>query len=295
MLGLFTSVVVCLVVFPLVASVRRWGDRAPVVGIALWLAVGVVGWLSLLALFICMAGGQASTVQGSLSWLASSFHRGHPLQGMTIRSAVGLTLAIDLVVLMVGALTLGLVRLRRARSRQRSVVDLVAQVDPRLGVHVVDHEQPVAYFVPGAGGRIVLSTGTFDHLGEEAARAVVAHEMGHRGGWHGAVLAPLEAWAPFVTFVPYARCVSSELRGYLEMAADDSARRTVGVAAIRAALAKASVFAPSPRMALGLSSDLIERRMARLEKGVTSKALNRCAVVAVTTIATLGLCALGVL
>jgi len=60
-------------------------------------------------------------------------------------------------------------------------------------------------------------------------------------------------------------------------------------------LAKASVFAPSPHMALGLSSDLIERRMARLEKGVTSKALNRCAVVAVTTIATLGLCALGVL
>ncbi len=293
---LLVSVIGCLVVFPLAATSQRWCDRAPVVGILFWLGAGAVGWLSLLGLFIRMsAGSHASSVLGSLSWLASGILRGHPLRGMTLRSAVGLTLAIDLFVLMLGALTLGLVRLRRARSRQRSVVDLVAHADPRLGIHVVAHDQPVAYFVPGAGGRIVLSSGTFDHLGEEGTRAVIAHEMGHRGGLHGALLAPLEAWAPFVTFVPFARYASTELRGYLEMAADDSARRAVGDGAIRAALEKASLFAPSPRFALGLSGDIIQRRIDRLAIDVTSKTANRFVATAVLGAVLLGLRLLGVL
>jgi hypothetical protein len=125
----------------------------------------------------------------------------------------------------------------------------------------------MAYFLPGDGGRVVLSTGAIDVLNLSELSAVIAHEVGHRDGRHGALLVPLQVLSSFVSFLPLARHASTAMRTYLEMLADDFSRLHESSESLKTALTKASLFQPAPVGALGVTEGVIERRIKRLSFG----------------------------
>ncbi len=181
---------------------------------------------------------------------------------------MGLSVALDITVLLAGGLTFATWKIWEMRHAQRTVLDLVAENDEHdEGISLLRHPQPLAYYLPGDGGRVVLSTGAIDVLSRRELAAVVSHEEGHRHGRHGALLIPLQVLSPFVSFLPVARYGPEVMRTYLEMSADDYARARVSAPALRAALEKSSLFHRPPRGALGMHDAVVERRLHRLERG----------------------------
>jgi beta-lactamase regulating signal transducer with metallopeptidase domain len=182
-----------------------------------------------------------------------------------VPEVAGLSVAFDITVLLLGGLVVAGVKVVSMRSQQRLVLDLVAEPsDAVKGVCLLNHPYPMAYFLPGDGGRVVLSTGAVDVLSARELDAVVAHEVGHRSGRHGAFLIPLQAVSSFLTFLPLARIAPTVMRTYLEMSADDYSRSRESSTALKTALRKSVLFQPPPLGALGVNEGVIERRINRL-------------------------------
>ncbi len=241
----------------------------------------LIGWLSTMALFLRLGLGSSklSLVRATMKFV-NGLGDGHPLRGLGLSEVVGLSMAFDLFVLMVGTLFVAAWRITVLRLRQRTVIDLVAETSGRRnGVRLLQHPLPLAYFVPGDGGRVVVSTGAADVLTNEELDAVIAHEVGHRSGRHGSLLIPLQATASFVPFLPLARHASPTMRSYLEMAADDFSVAQGSPDALRGALYKAAWFAPAPGGSLSAYDDVIDRRIRRLSLASASRSDTVVAVV----------------
>ncbi|MGC2174743.1 MAG: M56 family metallopeptidase [Acidimicrobiales bacterium] len=279
----------CLVGLPLL--LRSWTgfDRNPRSGLVVWGAMCVVGWISALILFLDIGlGYPREAILRSLAVFLRHLGDGHPLRGLGLSEVVGLSVAFDVTVLMGGGLVVAAVKVWRVRSQQRTVLDLVAENTVALdGVCLLRHPYPMAYFLPGDGGRVVLSTGAFDVLSRRELNAVIAHEIGHRSGRHGAFLVPLQVLSSFVSFLPLARYAPHVMRCYLEMSADDYSRSRESTSALRAALTKAALFQPPPAGALNLTDDIIERRIDRL--GAVPVPLRRAWVPAMSAIVASGM------
>ena len=134
---------------------------------------------------------------------------------------------------------------------------------------MLDLAQPVAYYLPGSGGRIVISRGTTRVLTEDELTAVIEHERGHALGHHSSVLVPLSALTPFVAFLPYARHAHDAVAAYVEMAADDHARRRASTSALRSALEKSHRLSTAPVGSIGWTSAFTTRRIDRLERAAS--------------------------
>ncbi len=258
--------VACLAVLPEVLYASRLFDRTPHAGLALWASLGVGGWMAMTAFFLRLALANGSTpLLTALAAFLSHLRDGHPLRGLGLREVVGLSLSLDIVVLSLSTLTLVARQTWRRRREHATMLDLLSvPASPDCQIHVLDHAQPLAYFLPGDGGRIVVSTGTMELLDEDELSAVLAHERGHRRGLHGHFLIPLETLGTFVRFLPLARRAPVALRGYLEMMADDYASSRTSPGDVRAALGKASFFQVPPSGAFAASDLLVERRIRRL-------------------------------
>ena len=279
----------CLVALPEMLHTSRRFDANPRAGLTIWVAMCTIGWLSAIILFLKIGLRQ---FHGPLLHTTISFvdrlGDGHPLRGLGLSEVVGLSVALDiteevmarrgadraeiererLTVLLAGGLTFATWKIWEMRHAQRTVLDLVAENDEHdEGISLLRHPQPLAYYLPGDGGRVVLSTGAIDVLSRRELAAVVSHEEGHRHGRHGALLIPLQVLSPFVSFLPVARYGPEVMRTYLEMSADDYARARVSAPALRAALEKSSLFHRPPRGALGMHDAVVERRLHRLERG----------------------------
>lgn len=259
----------CLVALPEMLHTSRRFDANPRAGLTIWVAMCTIGWLSAIILFLKIGLRQ---FHGPLLHTTISFvdrlGDGHPLRGLGLSEVVGLSVALDITVLLAGGLTFATWKIWEMRHAQRTVLDLVAENDEHdEGISLLRHPQPLAYYLPGDGGRVVLSTGAMDVLSRRELAAVVSHEEGHRHGRHGALLIPLQALSPFVSFLPVARYGPEVMRTYLEMSADDYARARVSAPALRAALEKSSLFHRPPRGALGMHDAVVERRLHRLERG----------------------------
>ncbi len=256
----------CLVVLPLLLRSWKGFDRNPHSGLVVWGAMCVVGWFSAVVLFLDVGLGYPhDPILRSLTAFIRHLGDGHPLRGLGLSEVVGLSVTFDITVLMLGGLVVTAVKVWRVRSQQRTVLDLVAEAPDSLdGVCLLRHPYPMAYFLPGDGGRVVLSTGAIDVLSQSELDAVIAHEIGHRSGRHGAFLVPLQVLSSFVSFLPLARYAPNVMRSFLEMSADDYSRSHESSGAIRTALTKASLFQPPPAGALNITDDVIERRIDRL-------------------------------
>lgn len=273
-----------LVVAPLFLCATRAFDRHPRWGVAAWMSCATWGWGGLFLLLLQLALPSAGGAVPAMEKLLRSLTSGHPLANVGCLCVIALSIAGDIALLLGGGLILGALRTAISRRRQRATIDLVgAKVHDLGGVHTIATSQPIAYFVPGAGGRIVVSDGARAALSNDEMAAVIAHERGHRDAHHGGFMTSLSALSPFISFLPLAALAPRAVRTYLEMDADDHARRHVDHQFIARALEKSRYFASSPHCAIALGPVGLERRLARLQHAIPARRDWRAALTLVTT------------
>jgi beta-lactamase regulating signal transducer with metallopeptidase domain len=141
--------------------------------------------------------------------------------------------------------------LRHVRRRHRDLVDLLA--DDRDGVHVLEHEAPTAYCVPGIRSRVVVSSGAVASLSDDELAAVLAHERAHLRARHDLVLEAFTVLQRAFPAVVTSRQALDEVRLLVEVLADRAARRRHGarslVAAFSTLAATGSAAAPDGAVA----------------------------------------------
>lgn len=103
-------------------------------------------------------------------------------------------------------------------------------------IRVVDDAHPFAMTLPRRHGGIVLSSGALEALAPDQLRAVLAHEQAHLQQRHHLITAFVTIVTARMRWVPLFTAAESALHHYLEIAADDAARRAVGTTALASAL-----------------------------------------------------------
>jgi Zn-dependent protease with chaperone function len=246
----------------------QWVDRTPRAAVAVWQALGLGALLSGIGAGLCVAVERYHLgFVGGLGQLAHGLTDGHPLSGLGLPDALGLTLAADLAVVLVcllGSVTFGVVQ---ARARHRRLVDLLSLRTHPTGAAVLNHSAAVAYCVPGIRPKIVISAGALELLSPAELEAVVAHERGHTSERHGMVMLPLVGLSKVLSFIPYARLAPPAVAGLLEMAADDYAVRRKDRAALVSALVSMATAGASPSCTFALTGCSVSRRVDRLLRG----------------------------
>lgn len=159
-------------------------------------------------------------------------------------------------------------RVTRSDYRMRitgfAALDLLGRSDLLPGVVVIDHDAPYAFCIGGRRQRVVVTTALLDALDQEELKAVLAHEAAHLRQRHYVAL--LACRTLFRTLGPVFPAFSeaiSRVRLYVELSADDSARRTVGARPLRNALTSLACR-PAPPGALAASARDVETRIQRL-------------------------------
>lgn len=150
--------------------------------------------------------------------------------------------ALCLAVLLAGHLLLTLartyLRVLSARRRHRQLVHLlstppesgadVRQLGPLTEAHIIEHDAPLAYCLPGrthASSVTVLSRGLLEQLTREELAAVVAHERTHLQQRHHLLTMAFEAWYRALPWLPTTRYGREAVLELTEMLADDGALR----------------------------------------------------------------------
>ncbi len=260
-------------VAPAVLRRARWLSKSPRLGILAWQGI-LAGVLSALVLLLAVAAMPTS---------ALSFDVNHLLHACVVRLsdlyARGDVGVAHVLAIVVGAGTL--IRLSwvlalqvretaHQRSAQRTLLALVAGGPGPDGTVLLPADVPVAYCVPGQGGRIVLTTAAAHALNDEERSAVIAHERAHLQGRHDLVLLGANVAAAALPWLPLFQDAKQSLARYVEMLADDAAVRLSGPMPIAAALL--GLGAPGSSATLGASGTATAERIMRLLDDDTGKA-----------------------
>jgi Zn-dependent protease with chaperone function len=244
----------------------EWVERAPRAAVFLWQCTGLAAVLSGIGAGLALAVSRyQSGFVGGTRELVDSIFSGHPLQGLGLYDALGLTLAADLMIVL--CVVFGVVTMRtvRQRARHRRLLDLVTHETPEYpGTEFLADRRAVAYCLPGLRPRIVLSEGTRTILDRNEMWAVIHHERGHAHERHGLVMFPLLSFKNAFGWMPYARYAPASIALLLEMAADDFASRRAGRYPLAAALVEMSSAGWAPSCGLALTGSGVRRRVSRL-------------------------------
>jgi Zn-dependent protease with chaperone function len=189
--------------------------RTPRATMVLWQSVALAGVLAAFGAGLSLVTSQLVGDQSVLSYAVSAI----PL------AITGLVLAR----LLLSGHRVG-TDLRTLRRRHRQLVDLLAE--DRGGLHVLDHEAPTAYCVPGLRPRVVVSRGTVASLAPEELEAVLAHEQAHVRARHDLVLEAFTVLQEAFPAVVTSRHALEEVRLLVEVLADAAARRRHGARAL---------------------------------------------------------------
>ncbi len=265
--GILSAFVVLLVwPFSTWLARARWVTRSPRAAVVLWHSVGFSATLATIGAGLCVATERFHVgFAGGVGELGEGIVGGHPLQGLGLPDALGLTLAADVGVVLVSVVGVVVVRTVLARGRHRRLLNLLATPSQSLtGTLTLDHPSPVAYCLPGIRPRIVISSGTMRLLDQAQLAAVIEHERGHAHERHGLVMLPMTSLTEPFRWIPYARLAPREVAGLLEMAADDHAARRHAPSALASALVALSTSAAPPRCTFALASYGIHARVHRL-------------------------------
>ena len=251
-----------------------WVSRGPRAAVILWQCIGLSAIASGIGAGLAVAGNRyhASFATG-LHDLVTSLFGGHPLQGLGMPNALGLTLAADLFIVLFacfGSLVVGTVR---SRARHRRLLNLLARPSSDYpGTDLIEDNRPVAYCLPGRRPRIVVSEGTLRLLSTPQTQAVIEHERGHAHEHHGLVMLPMGGVQKLFAWVPYAQVAPREIAALLEMAADDYSTRRNDPINLAAALVRMASSDHVPSCAFGVSANAVPKRVHRLlQDGRTSK------------------------
>lgn len=220
--------------------------RLPRLAIAL-LTGSILAWvLALLALGPMLAwvisgpavlpGGAAEVCQQCLT-AANPFTSSPSIETVV---PVVVLLALPTVGAAFHAISIILETQRRRRRTLRTARRLHAHSEPRslhgYSVLVADDPHPFALTLPERHGGIVISTGAIDLLAPDELAAVLAHEHAHLRQHHHLLTDILASLTRRLRWIPLIAAAEDALGHYLEIAADDTARRHVGTPSLASAL-----------------------------------------------------------
>lgn len=196
----------------------RWVLSAPRAAVGLWQAIGLCGGISAIGALLLVGFAPLGP-----DW--------------SVANLSALVLAALLFSWLAGVLVTSAVRIERDLRRQRAAVDLLTRPDPD-GVRVLEHPEPIAYCVPGAHPRIVVTAGAIATLPPDELAALLAHERAHAQGRHELVIQPFVAWQTALPFLAPARRATEAVAHLVEMLADDAAAEATSRMAVARALAR---------------------------------------------------------
>lgn len=217
------------------------------------LAIGVVGggiivWIgTLLALgpvLAWMGSGPSVLPEGAAKVCRQCMAAANPYSMGGTDAAIPAVVLIALPAALTLALALGTSRrmVRRNRRSREAARALLRDAHPRTlhghDVSVIEAEYPFALTFPARHGGIVISTATLHALDGDELAAVLAHERAHLRQRHHVVSALVDSTVAYLRWVPLIAASADALPHYLEIAADNQARRTAGTPALVSALLK---------------------------------------------------------
>lgn len=243
-----------------------WVSQAPRLSVLCWQCIGLGAVAAGIGAGLSLGAARYRLgLVGGTRALLESLGSGHPLRGLGLYDALGLTLAADLGIVLVvvfGALT---VRTVRTRARHRRLLDLVAHRSAAYpGTELLSDNRAVAYCLPGLHPRIVLSDGTLRLLGPAEIGAVIHHERGHAQERHGMVMLPILGLRNLFSWIPYARLASLQVAALLEMSADDYSARRNDPRTLAKALVVMASSGWAPSCALSAAGSEVSQRVSRL-------------------------------
>ncbi|WP_412539750.1 M56 family metallopeptidase [Longispora sp. K20-0274] len=244
---------------PLLLARARWTHREPRAALVLWQAVGLAAGLALIGAAVAVA--LAPLGDGLFDGLAALARGTGRLPAAHTALFV---VAVGLLAWLAGVLAHRFLRTLWIRRRHRELIDLVADPWPgQAGGRVLAHPNAVAYCLPGADSRVVLSSGALDLLDAEELAAVVAHERAHLAERHDLVVLPFAAWRTALPGLPGVRHARPAVATLVEMLADDQACAVCDRAALATALARVGTAA-APDGALAATGNATLERVHRL-------------------------------
>lgn len=213
---------------------RRLAPRPAAWALACTALVTAVGWLGSLALLAFTAFAQIPEVAEEGRWSVPALRAEDPVHLVV---AVG-----SAFVLVTACAALGVAAVRQARHVVRSRREC-ARLPGETELAVIDDESPLAFALPGAPGRIVVSRGMLRCLADGEREALLAHERAHLHGGHHVFQT---VWRLAAAVSPLLRPLARAGGFVLERWADEDAaarvgdRTVVARAVARAALASAA-------------------------------------------------------
>lgn len=252
---LLTTVTATLCTLVITIGVARgsWAHRFPCAAVTLWAGAAITAPVSalttLLALLVDPHTWQYANAVASVAQIAIVLLL---LAGITrvVRCAWRLNLAA-----------------RHRRRRHEILMDLFATKRPDLGgAEVIADHRLFAYSVPCViSGRVVLSQGALDVLGERPLQAVLSHERCHLTYTHHLIVQLAVAASEAFPRWTAARALPERMTELIEMAADCYARRHVGQhATLTAITALADMAVPAGGLPAG--GRAVELRLKRLRE-----------------------------
>jgi Zn-dependent protease with chaperone function len=240
----------------------RWMDRAPLLGIATYLAAGwsVVAALGLAGLTLAI---HATALGGGLSHLIGACVLRLRATYATPGGATVANLGLILAGAVVARTTLTAVTHLRAAGREAlrhaQTARLAGYPAPALGAVLVEHPQPAAYCVAGRHPTVILTTGAVTALDSAQLGAVLAHERAHLAGRHHRLLAMARIGRQVLPFVPLMGDADTQVARLAELHADDAALRASDPRALATALVVlATAASPAPALAAA-ATDAVQR------------------------------------
>ena len=180
---------------------------------------------------------------------------GHPLAGLGVYGAIGLTVATDVSAVLVAGLIATTIHTARTRLKHRRVLDMVGIRSDRIpGALLLDDPRAAAYYLPGLRPRIVVSAGTVGLLSHGGLAAVLTMSAVMPANADSIVMLPFASMDTLLRWMPYARCARREVADLLEMAADDYATRRNDRLTLAAALVAMSTSSASPTCTFAAST-----------------------------------------
>lgn len=251
---------------PRVLSGATWTQRAPRLGIALWLAAcaSVVVALGLAGLALVVPTVPVSAGLGQ--WLQAcsmALRADYATPGGVILGATGAAFSLFLAARIVAALSLSWARAARTRRVHWRAIRLAGRPGVEVDALVVDCDTAAAYYIPGRHRQVVLTTAALRTLSDSQLAAVLAHERAHLRGRHHHLVGVATALACAFPGVPLFQAAKQQVAALVEMVADDVAargHRRVTIAAAVVALAGM----PTPHAALGAAGSAALTRVRRL-------------------------------
>ncbi|MEU6416087.1 M56 family metallopeptidase [Streptomyces spiralis] len=224
---------------------RRLSPRPAAWALACAALVTAGGWAGSLALLAFTGIAQIPQVAAEGHWSVAALRAEDPVYVVVA--------AVSALVLVACAASLCAAAFRQARQVIRARRECAGlRGDTELAV--LDDDVPLAFALPGAPGRIVVSRGMLTCLGSGERAALLAHERAHLRGRHHLFLG---LWQLTAAVNPLLRPLADTGAFVLERWADEEAAAHVGDRAIvaravaRAALASAGASRPALLAATG--------------------------------------------